>query len=147
MLGETWSSIIDDLPIPLEKLWPLCWPTDVMSAQMADLLFFLPHNTTTLYDVSYPFTDEGAMQAMRQKWPDRPLPDKAQVQALKTIYDTYRSGLSRVDKAYFPPSNGAAPREVGTPTTYGFPRLVPPLGAKDPDALKQTQCIGAGIQY
>jgi hypothetical protein len=138
---------IKKTPIPTDKWWPLCWPTDVTYAQMADLLFFKPHNSTTLHDTTYPFTDEQRVDEMRRKWPGRPLPTKAKVQALGAAYQAYLADLRSVNQDYFPPAGQDAPPQLrGVAQDFGFPRLVPPPGA-DVAESKRTDCIGAGIQY
>jgi hypothetical protein len=37
---------------------PLCWPTDLQHAHWADLLFYMPHNSRRLMDVSASMTDD-----------------------------------------------------------------------------------------
>ena len=38
---------------------PLCWPGDPISARWADLLFYMPHNSCKLMDLSASMSAEG----------------------------------------------------------------------------------------
>jgi len=129
---------IDGIPLPI-RLAPLCQPTDVLWAQMTDLLFYRPHNASLLIDCEYAFTAPGAKSAP-PKWPNRPVP---KVAALQQARADLQVALREVDRKYF---TSTAP-VVGVAQALGLPRVEPPGGSSDPKTFRVTQCIGAGIQY
>lgn len=46
-----WSEKIEELWEYLTRKTPLCWPTDLIHAHWADLLFYMPHNSRLLMDL------------------------------------------------------------------------------------------------
>jgi hypothetical protein len=120
------------------SLVELALPTDLTYAKMADLLFYLPHNTTLLYDCDYSFqSDDSGMVPKRQH---RPLLDEARKHALQVAIDAFKKDLEQVDG-----------RHKEAIARFGFPKLRPDpkLHPDDPEYRRQAQqdCIGAGIQY
>ncbi len=118
---------------------PLCQPLDLVWAQMADLLFYLPHNSSLLCEVSYEFTSDVEEKKIEGKWTGRSL-NSTQIAALKQAQATFNQALAAVDAKYFG-GNVVTPAEQ-----WGFPRLNA-TGQGDSATFKITRCIGAGIQY
>jgi hypothetical protein len=139
-IEKSLEDALEDLPLPPE-LTPLAWPTDVLYAQMTDLLFYLPHNASLLWDCRYAFE---STDPPKPDWKGRPLLDEKQKLALRAAHEQFQSDLLAVDAHYFPPGN---PNPVAT--ALGLPRLDAP---RDWPEEKQKEyrvqrCIGAGIQY
>lgn len=146
---------------------PLCWPTDLMYARMADLLFYRPHNTTLLYDCEYAFErdaqtdEEKALQAL---WiaAGRPVLTTDQKQRLRGLRKTFQAMLDAVNQQYYNADGTPVLPQAGNPNyhsdtdaamqhlnRFGFPKLRPGTGeAGDTGAmLRREACIGAGVQY
>lgn len=121
-----------------EKLIPLGTPGDLTYAKMADLLFYLPHNTTLLYDCDYTFSSEDAHLVIDGQ--QRPLLEPNRQMALAEAIRQFQADLESTDRAH----QEAISR-------FGFPRLRPDPSLH-PDSAEykrqaQQECIGAGIQY
>lgn len=121
-----------------DALVPLCLPTDVLYAQMADLLFYRPHNASLLYDCHYAFLSG---EKPKPDWAGRPRLTEKQTDELRGAREKLQADLLKVDGHFFQPG------KLGVPGQYGFPRVLPPKDTPDPEAARVTQCIGAGIQY
>lgn len=121
-----------------EKLIPLGTPGDLTYAKMADLLFYLPHNTTLLYDCDYAFSSDDSSLVIEGQ--DRPLLDSSRQSALAQAIREFQSDLESTDQNH---------QEVIA--QFGFPKLHPDRQLdKDSREYKrqaQQECIGAGIQY
>lgn len=155
---------LDDMELK-EGTIPLCWPTDLVYAKMADLLFYRPHNCSLLYDCEYEFlVPEDKLPEARKKleqgWKDlgRPLLSSVQKEALAAARMSFQSKLDEVNLKYY--------NEDGTPIVkspfhdddtaaqlnkYGFPKLRPGTAETDDPkveaAIRVQACIGAGVQY
>jgi hypothetical protein len=105
-----------------ERLTMLCWPTDLIYARMADLLFYRPHNVTLLIDCDYDF----------------PQPSGKKTGPLWDAVAQFQADLRTV-----------AAEQAPFAKQYGFPLLEPPPDAPDDDKprIAVEECIGAGIQY
>lgn len=144
---------------------PLCWPTDLMYARMADLLFYRPHNTTLLYDCEYAFEAAGESDTERAwRAAGRPVLDDRQRARLREIRRSFQARLDAVNGLYYRPDG--TPIEPPPPganehsdtddamlhlNRYAFPKLRPGTAeATDPkvNAMLRTEaCLGAGVQY
>jgi hypothetical protein len=147
---------------------PLCWPTDLMYARLADLLFYRPHNTTLLYDCEYAFertqlTEEE--QALEKLWlaAGRPVLTTEQKQRLQTLRRTLQEALDAVNDKYYAPDGTPRDPQTGNPdyhddtdaamahlNRYGFPKLRPGTAEQADgvgEMLRREACIGAGVQY
>ena len=108
-------------------------------SHMTDLLFYLPHNTSLLYDCPYAFDPPGPAP-----YPYRPTLDPGQVQAVKAAHDDFQKALDKWHDTYF---------ALGFLDQMGIPNLHQPgdLNAKDKEQDKANfrayRCIAAGIQY
>ena len=132
-----------------DQLIPLCWPSDLIWSRMADLLFYLPHNSSLLYETQYLFEPDGGdpqWQQLENAWRQlgRPLLTAQQKQTLHDAKTVMLAGLDAVNTRY----HGA----VASPLTavaqsYGFPKLKPGPDDQDIAKVKREQCIAAGIQY
>ncbi|MCF7983650.1 MAG: hypothetical protein K9L70_04550 [Thiohalocapsa sp.] len=133
-----WLEREKDGVVKSHSLVELAGPADLTYAKMADLLFYLPHNTTLLYDCDYGFqADDSAMVPEGQH---RPLLGAARKQALAAAIDAFKRDLDAVDASHQEAIN-----------RFGFPKLRPDPGL-DPASAEyrrqaQQQCMGAGIQY
>lgn len=144
---------------------PLCWPTDLVYAKMADLLFYRPHNCSLLYDCEYEFLipESEQSEARRKKekeWQElgRPILSEPEKKALQAARTKFQGALDEINLKYY--------NEDGTPieksefidedtaaqlNKYGFPKLRPGTNeVQDPKleaAVRVQACIGAGVQY
>lgn len=121
-----------------EKLIPLGTPGDLTYAKMADLLFYLPHNTTLFYDCDYAFSSDDSNLVIEGQ--HRPLLGRSKQVALDQAIRDFQSNLEIADQ-----------RHQDAIAQFGFPKLRPdPSLSKDSAEYKrqaQQECIGAGIQY
>jgi hypothetical protein len=144
---------------------PLCWPTDLVYARMADLLFYRPHNTSLLYDCPYAFEAE-ALTTEERAWQaaDRPVLDEARRARLRAARQAFQAALDKVNALYYaadgtplePPPAGVnthsdTDRAMSHLNRYAFPKLRPG-SAEAADAgvnemLRLEACLGAGVQY
>ena len=122
---------------------PLCWPTDLVYAKMADLLFYMPHNSSLLAECmtkgdphAYRFEDSD--DKLRAAWQSsgRPViePDGKSSRTLHEHMGTCLSALEAVEQ-----------KHLDVRDKLGFPRLHP--GGNDLQGSRVTDCIGAGVQY
>jgi hypothetical protein len=146
---------------------PLCWPTDLMYARMADLLFYRPHNTTLLYDCEYAFErdastdEEKALQAL---WiaAGRPVLTDAQKTRLRGLRRSLQAALDAVNGLYYKPDGTPVDPATGQSNyhsdtdpamehlnRFGFPKLRPGTAETGDTGvmLRREACIGAGVQY
>lgn len=144
---------------------PLCWPTDLTFAKMADLLFYRPHSTTLLYDCDYEFlipeNDLSKEQKETQeawKADGRPLLTATQRGQLAQARAQFQQHLSQINSKYYDAQGKPVLYKEENPdyhptdipcvlNTYGFPKLIP--GSEDTKA-EETRvecCFTAGIQY
>lgn len=131
---------IEHVSLP-ESLTPLGSPTDLLYAQMTDLLFYLPHNSSLLYDCKYAF--EGN-DPPKKDWPARWLLPEEKKEALRRARRRLQDELDAVDKEFF---ENPTPNPVAK--SLGLPRVKPPADTR-PGKISQyrvTKCFGAGIQY
>jgi hypothetical protein len=155
---------LDDMELK-EGTIPLCWPTDLVYAKMADLLFYRPHNCSLLYDCEYEFLipedkKSDARRKLEQSWKelDRPMLSTIQKESLAAARMKFQATLDEVNLKYY--------REDGTPIVkspfhdddtaaqlnkWGFPKLRPGTAEIDDPkkeaAIRMQACIGAGVQY
>jgi hypothetical protein len=101
-----------------EHMTMLCWPTDLIYARMADLLFYRPHNASLLIDCDYAFKDS-------------PGP-------LSQAVTKFKAALRQVAA-----TEGPIASTYGFPLLEP-PAGLPP---DQRDAIAAQKCIGAGIQY
>jgi hypothetical protein len=158
------ESYVDKMELK-EGTIPLCWPTDLVYAKMADLLFYRPHNCSLLYDCQYEFLipEEQKSEERRKlekSWEElgRPLLSTPQKEALKAARMKFQGLLDEVNLKYY--------NEDGSPIVespffdddtaaqlnkYGFPKLRPGTSETDDSkkeaAIRMQACIGAGVQY
>jgi len=144
---------------------PLCHPTDLMYARMADLLFYRPHNTTLLYDCPYAF-ERDPDPADEKSWTEwgRPFPDARRRDALRAARKAFQDALDGVNARYYHPDG--TPVEPAPPGSdehadtddamlrlnfFAFPKLRPgSVEAADDrvnEMLRREACLGAGVQY
>jgi hypothetical protein len=123
LAGETVEHFVDAVIEKLassvaERLTMLCWPTDLIYARMADLLFYRPHNVSLLIDCDYAFAKT-------------PGPLSEAVAAFQADLRKVAAAQAPIAERYgFPllePPANASPEEKQRITT--------------------EECIGAGIQY
>jgi hypothetical protein len=144
---------------------PLCHPTDLMYARMADLLFYRPHNTTLLYDCPYGFESDPDPQDEKawQEW-QRPFPDKDARDTLRAARKVFQEELDRVNARYYhsdgtpvepPPAGSNEHADTDDAMLrlnfFAFPKLRPGTAeAANEDVnqmLRREACLGAGVQY
>jgi hypothetical protein len=119
---------------PVHGNVPLCWPSDTGYARMADQLFYLPHNTTTLHNTAYQWIDDRYLKAT---WPaGRPLIDEATASELNSRVADFKSGLEAIDAQFASKSE-----------RWNLPLLKLPRLKGSPSISETTECLGAGIQY
>jgi len=147
---------------------PLCWPTDLIYARMADLLFYRPHNTTLMHDCAYEFEKSTLSETEKQlekEWRQagRPVLTDEQKKTLSGIRMEFQAALDGVNALYY--------KEDGTPVEpqegdrkyaddtdsamsylnkFAFPKLRPGTAEKEDQVKKMLEreaCLGAGIQY
>ena len=96
----------------------LCWPTDLIYARMADLLFYRPHNVSLLIDCDYEFAKTSG-------------PLSEAVAAFQVDLRKVAAAQAPIAERYgFPllePPADASPEEK--------------------QRIATEECIGAGIQY
>jgi len=99
-------------------LTPLCLPTDLIYARMADLLFYQPHNASLLIDCDYKFkSDAGPLRDAVTEFQD----------ALRQVAASQQSASERYGFPLLePPANSNGDERA---------------------SFAQQKCIGAGIQY
>jgi hypothetical protein len=124
----------------------LCYPTDLMSAGMTDLLFYLPHNCSLLIDCDYQFTQDGQKQltdeinSVAREWED----------AASHQYDLNAPRLDPVAERFFKKIDGLQRQLLEPPQPlklkYGLEPPVPPapryqagIGQRLQQAVKQFQ--------
>lgn len=158
------ESYVDKMELK-EGTIPLCWPTDLVYAKMADLLFYRPHNCSLLYDCEYEFlvpdgNKSEARKQLEKTWEKmgRPLLSTPQKEALKAARIKFQAGLDTVNLKYYNEDGTAIiPSPYFDEDTsaqlnkYGFPKLRPGTAETDDPkkeaAIRQQTCIGAGVQY
>jgi len=117
---------------------PLCSPADVLYSQMTDLLFYLPHNSSLLYDCKYAFDQPSAALY------GRPALNADQLKAIAEARDFLQKGLAMFEKNVF---------ALGFPEKMGMPHLMQPDDLNAPGKEQQRadfrtyHCVAAGIQY
>ena len=144
---------------------PLCWPTDLVYAKMADLLFYRPHNCSLLYDCEYEFLIPAEekpedRKKLEESWAEmgRPLLTTPQKEALAAARKKFQSNLDVVHFKYYNedgtpivPSPYIDPDTSAQLNKYGFPKLRPGTAELDDPkqlaAIRMQACIGAGVQY
>ena len=148
---------------------PLCWPTDLVYARMADLLFYRPHNTTLLYTCEYEFERKdltAAEKALEQEWlaAGRPVLTTAQKQQLCALRVSFKEALAGVNALYYHADGKPVEPQPGAPddhddtddamtylNRFAFPKLFPGTAetAKEQVGamLEREACLGAGVQY
>ena len=144
---------------------PLCWPTDLVYAKMADLLFYRPHNCSLLYDCEYEFLlpeeeKPEDRKKLEESWADmgRPLLTTPQKEALAAARKQFQANLDVVHFRYYNedgtpivPSPYIDPDTSAQLNKYGFPKLRPGTAELDDPqklaAIRMQTCIGAGVQY
>ena len=144
---------------------PLCHPTDLMYARMADLLFYRPHNTTLLYDCPYAFESDPD-PADEQSWTQwgRPFPDAARRGKLRAARKAFQDALDAVNGRYYhsdgtpvvpPPAGSNEHADTDDAMLrlnfFAFPKLRPGSAEAADDRvnemLRREACLGAGVQY
>lgn len=105
-------------PYIAERLTMLCWPTDLIYARMADLLFYQPHNESLLIDCNYAF--------------------KQTTGPLAQAVVEFQAALRQVAT-----TQGPVAEQYGFPLLEP-PAGTPPDQQK---TIAAQRCIGAGIQY
>ncbi len=128
---------------------PLCGPADVLYAQLTDLLFYRPHNSSLLYDCHYAFDKPAPGSPI----PPNPFPaplTSAQIDAIDAARTAFKTALYDLSKTMQPPPS-AGPSVAGR---LGLPRAIPltpsdggPSNQADVDDVRVHACIAAGIQY
>jgi hypothetical protein len=159
---------IGNVRLPHDKM-PLCWPTDLVYARMADLLFYRPHNTTLLYTCEYEFERAhltAADKALEQEWlaAGRPVLTAAQKQQLCALRVSFKKELEAVNALYYHADGKPVEPQPGAPddhddtddamtylNRFAFPKLFPGTAetAKEQVGamLEREACLGAGVQY
>ena len=164
-LFEKGLDAVGDVKLPHDKM-PLCWPTDLVYARMADLLFYRPHNTSLLYFCEYEFERTNltaAERALEQEWraAGRPVLTDEQKQKLRELRKAFQGALDAVNALYYRPDGKPLEPQAGAPddhedtddamtylNRYAFPKLRPGTGeAKASAMLEREACLGAGVQY
>jgi hypothetical protein len=144
---------------------PLCHPTDLMYARMADLLFYRPHNTTLLYDCPYAFEQDPDPQDEKawQEW-RRPFPGSGQREILRGARAAFQRALDTVNQRYYhpdgtpvepPPANSNEHADTDDAMLrlnfFAFPKLRPGTAEEQSEDVRQMlrreACLGAGVQY
>ena len=117
---------------------------------MADLLFYMPHNSSILFETQYTFELNNGGDPQWPQWENtwkqlgRPLLTPQQKQTLHDAKTVMLAGLDTVNTKY----HGDAATDVSNVAqSYGFPKLKPGPGDVDVAKVKREQCIAAGIQY
>ena len=136
---------------------PLCWPSDLVSTKMTDLMFYRPHGSSLLYDCAYAFLKEPAPPpaAEQPAWRQGAYVGDAQRSELAALRRKFQEELRLVNSRYYAPSG--KPVQYGEVKVddlpcvlnqYGFPKLIPGEDDKKDDAAVRMQCcFSAGIQY
>jgi len=148
-----------------EGTLPLCWPTDLVYAKMADLMFYRPHNCSLLYDCVYEFEVPKAEKTKEQlkleaswKAEGRPLFKSAQKKQFKVLRAAFQEALDAVNAQYYHsdgspvvPTKKNDTDTAGQMNKWGFPKIRPGTKEQSPKELRANvrmeSCIGAGIQY
>lgn len=140
---------------------PLCWPTDLIYAKMADLMFYRPHSSSLLFDCAYEFLvrpeDKSSEQIeIEATWKSagRPVIGEETQRALAGIREQFQKSLLAVSAKYY--DEKGAPVRYGSATApdipcvlnrYGFPKVIPGSEDTDVDGTRMECCFTAGIQY
>lgn len=159
VLASLWKELAQSLPSALAALplaegsVPLCWPSDLIYAKMADLLFYRPHGSSLLYDCVYPFLEPDARDP---QWREagRPVLDAAQRAQLKGLCEAFQQALMQINAQYYDATGKPIDGEVAAGPAgathrlnrYGFPKVIPGSD-DDPTTTRREACFSAGIQY
>ncbi|HVN42020.1 MAG TPA: hypothetical protein VMT50_04500 [Steroidobacteraceae bacterium] len=115
---------------------PLCWPTDLIYARMADLLFYRPHNTTLLYDCIYDFERTKLTEAELQleaEWlqAGRPVLTEYQKDRLRALRQAFQVALDGVNLQYY--QEDGTPRKLSARVASGVAATPNAAGGDEDD--------------